>query len=148
MHLTTRKTHESKAIPGCKFTVRTLNSVQRARRDAAIADHRREYSRVTGELTTLVAKHLGDGSEEERRAKLAALDRSVSAELDLLADQARLIQDEFITPATIRAALFSIEGAGDVTLENFVDEAPDELLDEVKAACEQASGLTADQQKN
>jgi len=147
MHLT-KRTIESKTVPGCKFTVRTLNSIQRARRDASIAEHRREYTRLTTELAALLKRHIGEGDAEYRRTKLEALEPSMSLELSSLDDQARLIMDEFINPACIRAALVSIEGVEGITLETLFDEASDELLDEVAKACSEASGLTAEQQKN
>jgi len=148
MHLDSRKTHESKAIPGCKFVTRRLNSIQRARRDAGIAEHRREYTRLTTELSALVRRLIGDGTPEERQAKLAALHSDKALEMNALDDGARLILDEHIRPAVIRAALVSIEGADGITLENLFDEAPDELIDEIDAACNESSGLTAEQQKN
>lgn len=148
MHLTSRITHESKAIPGCKFVTRRLNSIQRAHRDAKIAEHRREYTRLTTELSTLVRRHIGDGTPEERQAKLSALDNETTLAMNALDDGARLILDEHIRPAVIRAALVSIEGADGITIENLFEEGPDELIEEIDAACNAASGLTAEQQKN
>lgn len=148
MHLKTKTTVQSQAFPGVSFTVRTLNSVQRARRDAAIAEHRREHTRLTTELGALVAQHVGTGTEEERTAKLAALDPGVSLQMESLYEEARLIYDQHIAPAMVRAALVSIEGVEGLTVETLFDEAPDELLEEISKACQDASGLSAEKQKN
>jgi hypothetical protein len=148
MHLAPRTTHESKSIPGCTFVTRRLNSIQRAKRDAGIAEHRREYTRLTTELSALVRRYIGDGTPEERQAKLSALEPAKTLEMNALDDGARLVLDEHIRPAVIRAALVSIEGADGITLESLFDEAPDELIEEIDAACNAASGLTAEQQKN
>lgn len=146
MHLS-KTPHESKSVPGVKFTTRTLNSIQRARRDASIAEHRREYTRLTTELQLLVAKHIKGEAGEERAACFESLLMDVKLSIQSLEDESRILLDQHITPAVIKAALVSIEG--DVfTLENLADEAPDALIEEIMTACSAASGLTAEQQKN
>lgn len=148
MHLTTKTTVQSQAYPGVSFTVRTLNNFQRARRDAAIAEHRREYTRLTTELAALVQSHVDSGPPEQRAERVAALDPALLLQMRSLDDDARLVYDQHIAPAMIRAALLSIDGADGITLENLFDEAPDQLLHEIAEACEKASGLSGEQQKN
>jgi len=146
MHLN-KTPHESKSVPGVRFTTRTLNSIQRARRDASIAEHRREYTRLTTELQLLVSKHVKGETGEERAACYEALPLDVKLSIQRLEDESRIVLDQHITPAVIEAALVSIEGET-FTLENLADEAPDALIEEIVTACSAASGLTADQQKN
>jgi len=148
MHLKTKTTVQSETFPGVSFTVRTLNSVQRARRDAAIAEQRREYTRLTTELAALVQQHIGSGTAEQRSAKLTALEPGVSLQMASLDDEARLIYDQHIAPAMVRAALVSIDGPDGLTVETLFDEAPDELIEEIAKSCGDASGLSAEKQKN
>ncbi len=49
----------SAKYPGVKFKIRTLNIVQRAKRDASIAAHRMEYSRLTNERFSLFKAAVG-----------------------------------------------------------------------------------------
>lgn len=58
------QTFESTAHPGVRFKVRTLNVIERAKRDAAIAEHRIEYSRISIELDTLQKKLIGEEETE------------------------------------------------------------------------------------
>lgn len=147
MHLINRTTHESKAVPGVNYTTRTLNSIQRARRDSTIAEHRREYTRLTTELNLLLAKHMKGDTDEARKLAYETLPLDVKLSIHDLEDLSRVVLDQHITPAVIGAALVSIEG-GEFTLENLAEEAPDALIEEIVTACSAASGLTADQQKN
>ncbi len=57
--LKTKSTVESKTCPGVSFQVRTLNAVQRARRDASVAAHRHEYSRLLNEARAIYKKVAG-----------------------------------------------------------------------------------------
>lgn len=58
------QTIESKIYPGVRFRIRTLNVIERARRDAQISEHRIEYSRLSIELDTVKRKLIGEAETE------------------------------------------------------------------------------------
>lgn len=181
--LKTKNVIESKVCAGVSFHIRTLNAVQRARRDASVASQRHEYSRLVNEARAIYKKVAGITdtpftsalkaelsklalpeehavskglarflSAEEIDAKMAALTAAERAQLDELNDRANLIDNEHLVPATIRAALVEVTGyeidGKPATVEAFISDAPDELLNEAYDACTGASGLTAEQAKN
>lgn len=181
--LTTQSTIQSKVCPGVSFQVRTLNAVQRARRDASVAAHRHEYSRLLNEARAIYKKVAGitdtaftaalkaelvklelpedhavsNGlaaflSSEEMAAKMAALTPVERGQLDELNDRASLIDNEYLVPATLRAALISVTGyeidGASATVDAFIENAPDALLAEAYEACSNASGLSGEQAKN
>jgi hypothetical protein len=177
---------DSKLFPGVKYKIRALNVIQRAKRDAEIAAHRLEYSRVSAEQSTLFRKLIGTESTafvRELRAAVAKLDlpadhpvtlglaqfcerADMEAKLDKLspADAALLtaaqqaqaaVYQEHIIPASIRGALIAVEGLtfngidGRMpTVDEVLAEAPDEMLDEIKTACDDATCLVEDAAKN
>lgn len=55
---------DSTAFPGVRYHVRTLNVIQRARRDATIAEHRLEWLRLSNEQQTLRRRLLGEHTTE------------------------------------------------------------------------------------
>lgn len=143
----------SKKYPGVAFQIRTLNMIQRAIRDAGIADHRLEYSRLSAERGALNDSLLGkEGTVEEREKRFDALPQADRLKIIDLNNQAELIHQRFIAPATIKAAFAGITGLeidGDVPdAEKLIRDAPDELLQEIYDACLDGSGLTDGEAKN
>lgn len=131
--------HESESFPGVKFTVRRLNSIQRAKRDAKMLEQRVRISELD-------AKQRALPKVEPDQPDSAAVERArLTAELETL-------ESEHFKPAYIRAGMISIEGfevegkAGGV--EDVLEHAPDELIAEIYLACIRASGLTEIQQGN
>lgn len=62
--LKTLKVVDSLKFPGVRYHVRTLSVIQRARRDASIAQQRLEWLRLSNEQDTLRRKLLGDHTTE------------------------------------------------------------------------------------
>jgi hypothetical protein len=181
---------ESTVKAGVTFTVKTLNSTGRARRDFPIAEHLAEYSFLIEEYRSLFPK----GWTELQQAKLKVASLSVDLENPDIADDARatkeaelaqakealrvtgasvadtpenekrrrivdfkagLIRSQYMVPAYVRAGLVSITGleidGKPATADSLLESTGadyDALIEEIYAACEQASGLTGDQRKN
>lgn len=144
---------ESKAAPGAVFVIRTLNSIQRARRDASIAEQRLEFTRVSAELAALRKALIGnDGTVEDNRAKYDALSIDDKMKLDFLAAKQNSLYEEYVVPANLKAGIVKIEGLkldGQVveTVEQLY-EAPDALINELYEQCQAAAGLSEEEQKN
>lgn len=144
---------KSTKYEGVTFKVRTLNTIKRAERDARIAQDRLEYTRLTSERATQFRALVGeDGTVEELNAKANALPIGRRLELLSLDEQAQHIFERVIIPSTIRAAFVSIEGyeidGKAPTVDDLLENAPDDLLGEVYAACVTGSGLTEGEAKN
>ena len=145
---------KSTAFPGVEFTIRTLNTIARAERDASIMDQRLEYSRLTSERATQFKALVGDeGSIEDRNARANALPLDKRLAIIELDERADAIYQRHIVPATIRAAFVSISGYeldGDSApgVDALIAGAPDELLAEIHAACVRGSSLTGEEAKN
>jgi hypothetical protein len=155
--LKTINTEESKLYPGVKYKIRTLNQLRRARRDAAIAAERLEYTRVTAERAHQFKVLVGDdGTPEELNAKANSLPVEKRVALWDMDQKAEAIRIQVLMPSTIRAALISVEGLEKLELEgvdpadvdSIIENAPDTLLDELYVFCLQASQLTPDEVKN
>jgi len=129
-----KETYESVTCPGVKFTVRVLNDIQRARRDAKLLSVRARINELQDKWT-------------------ATKDNGGSA-LDLLKinDEAALLTQSELTPAYIRAGLISVEGleidGAPATVEALIESGPKALVAEVYDACLKASGLGAEETKN
>lgn len=134
MKLTTKTEHKSTEIDGITFTVRTLNVIQRARRDAGIADERIRYTNLLREYQAL--------SEEEK---------SLDAGPELVY-RITLLLNEYLIPAALRAGLISISGieidSKPATAEMLIESGPDDLLMEIFERCEETAGLSGDDSKN
>ena len=155
MHSTKSQfTEKSAAYPGVEYTIRTLNAVARAERDATIMQERLEYSRITSERATQFKALVGDeGSIEDRNARANALPLEKRLAIIELDERADVIYQRHIVPATIRAAFVSISGYeldGDPapTADALIAAAPDVLLAEIHAACVRGSSLTEAEAKN
>jgi hypothetical protein len=145
--------HESTTTPGVRFRVRVLNVVRRARRDAAIADQRLEYTRATTERAAAFRLLVGeDGTIQELNDKANLLPDEKRVQLYALDERCNGILQQHIIPATIRAGLVEITGlqlnGKPADAELLIEEGPDDLLAEVYEACANAAGLTEEQAKN
>lgn len=154
MHSTkTVYTEQSKLYPGVSFKIRTLNVMKRAQRDAGIASQRLEYTRLSAERATQFKALGGDtGTIEEQTARVNALPIEKRLEILRLDEEADSIFNQFILPATIRAAFVSIDGyeldGATPDIDALLNDAPDDLLGEIYAACVRGSGLTEGEAKN
>jgi hypothetical protein len=141
LSIQSKTTAESAVCPGVKFTVRRLNKIQRSARDLPVMEPRMRYTEISERYFEL--KGLKEPTPETER------------EARMIDYEAGLIINEHLKPASIRAALVSIEGleidGKPATADSLLaDGSPDTdgLIDEIYAACEIASGLSGTQQKN
>jgi len=155
MHsLKSKFTEASKKYPGVTFTVRNLNAMRRAERDAAIASHRLEYSRLIAERATQWKALAGeDGTIEERNARVNALPVDKRLAILEMDEKAQHIYERFMLPNAIRAGFISVEGleldgVATPSVDDLLSGAPDDLIEEIYTACVRGSGLTEDEAKN
>ena len=164
-------TQESTACPGVRFTLRVLNQITRAERDAGLIEARTKISDLVAQLQRLPDPDaegrtiLAAAAAEERelsadeQAKLSAIEAKPEIDSQRLArnmidHRVGLIINQEIKPAYIRAALLSIEGFemdGKLLAKPWdalIRSAPDELIDELYLAANLNSGLTSEQEKN
>lgn len=138
-----KTTIESKAVPGVTFVVRTLNKIQRAKRDLPVMATRQHLGTLVREYAPIDAIPAEDRTPEQTK-RLGQID----AEYEWL-----LIQE--IYPSVIRAGLVSIEGleidekpASAASLIEATGADYDALIEEIYAACNRAAGLTPTEIKN
>jgi|APGre2960657404_1045060.scaffolds.fasta_scaffold01058_7 hypothetical protein len=155
MHsLKSKFTEASKKYAGVSFTVHNLNTIRRAERDAAIASHRLEYTRLTAERATQFKALAGEeGTAEERNARVNALPLEKRLAILEMDEKAQHIYERFIVPNAIRHGLIGVEGleldgTENPTADDILAGAPDDLIEEIYAACVRGSGLTEDEAKN
>lgn len=130
-------THESKSMPGVTFTVRRLNQIQRAKRDLALASTRIDQLARDWRAGTKGMK-AGDTVTDPALLQLAA-DISLEDTVHSL-------------PVVLRHGLVSIEGlsidGAPATVEMLISDGPEDLITEIKEACQAAAGLSVEQTKN
>jgi hypothetical protein len=138
-----KTTIESKAIPGVTFVVRTLNKIQRAKRDLPVMATRQHLAGLIREYSPI-----NEIPAEERTPEQAARLGLIEAEYEWLLDQE-------IYPAVIHAGLVSVDGievdGKPATADLLIESAGadyDELIEEIYAACNRAAGLTPAETKN
>ena len=156
MQLKVRTRHQSKVDDSVFFTVRTLNLIQRARRDAANLDGRQKYTEAVSAQSSLVddvVPRALRGEQERIKTWTEKATPDQNRRLDELADREATLRYSIIIPMVLGAALVTIEGLmADskqiITVEDFIEHAPDALINEAFELCQKASGLTDDQQKN
>lgn len=141
LSIQSKTTIESESCPGVTFTVRRLNKIQRSVRDLPVMEPRMRYTEISERYFEL------KGRKEQTPETLR--------ETKMLDYEAGLVINEHLKPASIRAALVSIEGleidGKPATVDSLLaDGSPDTdaLIDEIYQACEIAAGLTGTQQKN
>lgn len=143
MDFSTTITHESQTAPGVTFTVRRLNLIARAARESKMLPARARYSDIFDRIRTLAA----DPDASELRAAPGR-----DGEFNLAWAELIHLENSEIRPAYIRAGLVAVEGmtidGAPVTVETFLNGAPDALLVEAFVACRNASDLTEEQRKN
>ena len=144
-------TFQSEKYPQISFTLRVLNHIQRARRDANVAEELAQYREKIRRSARLYNEVIAGVDESGRAAALEA--NSNADEIARLNDEANRIYLSVIVPNALRACYVSIDGIGlvdgqELTVEALLDSAPEDLLEEMVNRCEATSGLTEDQQKN
>lgn len=170
MNFNSKTTHESASCPGVRFTIRNLNEIQRTERDLSLLDARARLSELYARfeklpnpdlrILTIKGKAIDEKREETEAEKveIAAIEDAPAVSSQRIARarinaEISLVVDGELKPAYIRAGLISIEGfevdeAAQTKAEAVIENAPDDLLNEVYAACFLASGLGADREKN
>lgn len=138
MNFQSKTRHESTTCEGVAFTIRTLSQKKRARWGLSVADHLAEQDRLAREMRDLEGD--GDVPEENQLKRQALLYRYIG------------IENAYIKPSVIDLGLVSIEGVtvdgGEADLAGILESVPDELLEEIHAACKQAAGLSEEDSKN
>ena len=145
---------ESKAHPGVRFTVRRLNHLQRAKRTFGVLQHASriqellvEYRQVLEAAGIRARPFEEEQAETERRQAANNLPRAAALDSEI-----GQLLDAHIKPAAIQAGLLSIDGfhvdGKAATPEQVLEFAPPDLLEEIFLACETASGLNGEEQKN
>lgn len=139
--LKSKSTLESKSTPGVSFTVRTLNKIQRAKRDLLIIETRQQMSALVREYGPLAELETPTPEQAKRKA--------------LIDVEYTWLEDRDLKPALLRAGIVSVEGmeidGKAVTVDALIESAGadyDALIDEMYTACEAASGLSATETKN
>lgn len=153
MQLTSKVTIESKAIPGVKFTVRRLDSSQRAARDLTTMAARRKTRELSQAWRALLPELLADGKTYKNPADDTP---ELKAQREPFDEEFALVTDSVLKPASVRAALVSITDLSIddkliTSAKDFLDArgpATDGLFNEIYQACEEASGLTDEERKN
>lgn len=143
MDFSTTITHESQALPGVSFTVRRLNVIERAKRDAKMLPARSRYSDILDRMRTLSV----DPDADDYKSAPGKENQFNAAWSELIH-----VENGEIRPAYIRAGLVSVDGltidGAAPTVEAFLAGAPDPLIIEVFAACRAASDLQEELRKN
>ncbi|MDR3718541.1 MAG: hypothetical protein P4K98_07040 [Bryobacteraceae bacterium] len=163
-------TQDSQSCPGVRFTMRVLNQITRAERDAELVEARASTAELAAQM-----QRLPDPDEPIRRINAAAQaesrERTPEEQAQIQAIEAQpdtvthrvarnkldqrigLTINRDLKPAYIRASLISIEGfevdgqpAMAKPWESLLRSAPDELIDELYVAANLNSGLTTDQE--
>lgn len=139
MNFESKITHESRTVPGVKFTVRRLNVVQRAKRDAPLLQQRVRLTEIDHRLRSLPEIPV-DGHDPFGPDRAA-----LNVELQDL-------ENLHFRPAYLRAGLISVEGieidGAPVTAQTLIESGPDDLIIEIYNACMSASEMNAVQQGN
>jgi hypothetical protein len=154
MNLNAKAFVVSTAQPEVSYTVRRLNMIQRSKRDALVAEQRLEYTKLTMEVRALTEQLIGtEGTPEERAATISQLPTDQRAKLMDIQHHMELLLNEHLIPASIRAGLIAVQGLTTddgkaITVEQFMESAPDDLIEEAFRACEAHASLSEDQQKN
>lgn len=166
MNLKGKVRTESKVMPGVWLTVKILNKVQHAKRELGILEQRAKYTRaiqdreaLVNRMCATVKREAFTGEDAESRYEKARDEAFLAGPAGdreraiALRAEYEAIGDAVLLPAIIKAALVQIEAfhvgpEAIITVEQFLENAPDALLDEALTMCNEASGLTVDQQKN
>jgi hypothetical protein len=139
--LKSKNTIESKTVPGVTFTIRTLNRIQRARRDLPVMATRQHLSGLIREYGPLQENPKRTPAQDQRLALIEA--------------EYSWLQDQEIYPSVMRAGVVSIDGleidGKPATADSLIESTGadyDELIEEIYMACSAAAGLTPTETKN
>ena len=144
---------KSTKYPGVTFTVRNLNAMQRAVRDAQIAAERLEYTRIVTERAMQFKALAGeDGTVEQQNARVNSLPVEKRIALWDMDERAKHIYDGTIVPNAVRFGLVSVDGldmdGATADADAVLNSAPDDLIEEIYTACVRGSSLTEGEAKN
>jgi hypothetical protein len=167
MQLNGRKREESKAHAGVWLVAKYINVIKRAKRDAPILNARSEYTRLVEEQRAALRGIFGEVSRDRfpegdagdldfaaaRNTLWDAAPLDVRGRIDELQERHEVIFRSVIMPAEIAAALVAVEGLTVdgkkiASVEEFIEAAPDALLDEAWVLCRSVSALSEEEQKN
>jgi hypothetical protein len=166
-------TRRSVTVPGLSFTVRSLNYIDRAARDAATIEDRARMDRLRTESAELLdgrSKPLPEGADKHpegvaltdqikgeiaervRALKIASLAPADREEIAAIEERWAQIRASRIIPAVIRAGFVSLK-AGDEEIQSAdallsAGAGADALLLEIYLACCDQSGATEEERKN
>lgn len=120
-------------------TVRRLSVLERAKRDLPIAEHQQRYEDLLNEYAALPDDPKSDTPEQHRERR--RLNIEVGQVLNL-----------HIKPVILRAGLVEVKGAQvggrPMTVEEFLELADADLIEEAFVACDLAARLGVEQLKN
>lgn len=120
-------------------TVRRLSVLERAKRDLPIAEHQQRYEELLGEYAALPEKADDDTPDQKRERR--RLNIEIGQVLNL-----------HIKPVILRSGLVEIKGAEvggrPITVDEFLQLADADLIDEAFVACDLAARLGVEQLKN
>lgn len=123
---------ESVFRPGVWFTIKRLNSMDRASRDLEMADDLDALEELRAKAAALLPKEGDDPSAVYKKAEKRYY---------LFLRSKRM-------PVIIAHGLVKVEGMDTDTIEAFIERATDDLIDEAYALCVAASELDAAALKN
>lgn len=154
MNLIGKQRIPSKVNESVHFTIRALNTIQRAKRDLSLLTEKAKMRDLITKRNEILEKIYGPETDEAKRAELYKnAPPEAVAENNRMYEEAETIGGTTIIPATIRAGLVKVEGltidgVPIVDAEAFIDNAPDALIDEAYKLCSEASALDSDARKN
>jgi hypothetical protein len=127
---------ESKLTPGVSFEIRTVTHGLRMKIDLDVLEANAAVRDFTHQATKSLNGKPGNDPETMKAV----------ATIQLLDKQVRL-------PILLRAALVAVNGLENgegqpVSVDEFIELAPSDLIDEAFALCEAACGLSAEERKN
>lgn len=173
MNFKSTETHESTTCEGVRFTVRALNVIQRAERDAQVSEHQWAFAELLGKYQRVRAEEPLAKEAEEVAVELSKLGEphgDLAARVVTLINQYQAIKTEIpearradyesgllmdlhLKPSVIRAGLVSVEGLMDgeeeiTDAEGVIQHAPSKLIEEIWIECQRAAGLGETDSKN
>ena len=171
-------TQESASCPGVKFTMRVLNQMARAARDAELVEARTEIATLFAQMNAIpdpeleVAEMEAAAKAQERELEAAETEHIAALRADpentrnriaraRLDHRIGLIINSVVKPAYIRASLARVTGLeidggaaldqGEISAppwDRLLADGPDALIEELYAAAVMNSGLTEATEKN
>ena len=130
---------QSLVRPGVWLTINRLSTIARANRDLALADVYDEIEEIRRAVAPLLPRAVAGGEPEmEKSSECIRLERR----------QYRLLRAK-VMPEILAAGIAKIEkDDAEISIEDFIATASDDLVDEAYVLCEAASKLSPEQLKN